>query len=439
MNLLRRFQAFFQALSLFVAIRRLLRRRRARQLRALGLPSAAQAVQGLLAGPRPTLPLALRSPGPLEPPARSTELWALPLGAQAVRRPGSRPERLLRLAALPPPLRPLGLGRLKCFGLDATGRPGTQQRAPSRVLARPLRSATSSLQGALSRHTRPGPAQVELGVLRPRPFGLDEAFARHADRAPLLPGLRSPQPLPPPVLPLLLELGAARPEQLGLDEDGRFASEREPLQLTSDRRAPPPPGHLLPKLQPPAPAPLWRLQLRHFRLDPVSATPANEGVVDGYRPPPRAVFLLPAFDRELCQPRWMARSWISFLSARPVELFAWWWLKIRVEKAGAKGPIDLVQPEDISYALFHHNKEQMLIRRDVVRDQEGPGLSTYEIMEAKPQIQAHARLTRLGELVPKKQWIERLSVATEPVFDQSRPAFDAYVQWRTLLDGLEER
>ena len=436
MNLLRPFQA------LWAAVRRLLLRRRVRQLRALGLKSAAEAVRGLLPGPRPSLPLALRSPGPLEPPAGSTEQWALPLGAEAVRRPGSTPRLLLRLSALPPPLPPLGVLRPARFGLDADARPSAQQRALSPFLARPPRSDTLVFLEAIARHALPPRPQVEFGVARPRPFGLDQEFApaRLAESASLEhPALPVPRPLAVRTAPRMLELGAALPARFGLDGDGRVASEREPLLLSSGRAAPPRPGRWLRPRAPLAKAPLWRLRLQNFRIDPATGAPANEGIVASYAPPPRAGFLIPAFDREFCQARWMARSWILFLSALPVELFAWWWLIERLAKSGANLPVESIQPEDISYRVFHDNREQMLIRRDVVRDQEGPGLSTFEIYESKPQILEHASLKRLDQLIPKQEWVVKLSIATEPVFDESRPVFDAYVQWRTLVNGLEER
>ena len=436
MSLLRPFRA------LLAAVRRLFGRRRARRLRALGLPSAAQAVGGLLPGPRPDLPLALRTPGPLEPPPGSSDHWALPLGAQAIRQPGSAPRLLLRLSGLPPPLRPLERLRLERFRLDEAGRPSAHRRALSAALARPLRSQPLLLLDALARHTLRLLAPADPGVLQPRLFGLDQEFApaRLAESAPL----ERATPTAPPAIaarraPALVDLGAAQPARFGLDDDGRTNSEREPLVLAGDRPARPPAGHWLRRRAPPSPAQLSEVRFAHLRLDPATGAPANQGIIEGYVPPPRAVFLLPAFDRELCQPRWMARTWILFLSARPVELFAWWWIKQRTEKAGAADPVDIVQPEEISYSLFHHNKEQMLIRRDVIRDQEGPGLSTFEIFDTKPQILAHARLKRLDQLIPKKQWVEIQSIATGPVFDESRPAFDAYVQWRTLVNGLEER
>ena len=397
---------------------------------------------GLLPDAKPALPLALRTPGPLEPPPDSTELWALLLGAQAIRRPGTRPLLLLRLSALPPPCAPLDRLRLDRFRLDRHGRPSVQQRAPSAFLARPLPSQALLLLDAIDRRGPPTEAPPDLGVLLPRPFGLDAGFApaRLNESAPLARlAPEPPRPLADRSRPPLHDLGVARPADFGLDDEGRTPSEREPLHLSSERPGLPRPGRWLRARTPPPEALLSDLRFAHFRIDPATGAPANEGIVDGYLPRPRPVFLIPAFDRELCQPRWMARSWLMSLSALPVELFVWWWYQQRQGKGGASEPIEIVQPEQISYSLFHHNKEQMLIRRDVTRDQEGPGLSTYEIFDSKPQILAHERVKRLGELIPEKQWVEPLSVATEPAIDESRPAFDAYVQWRTLVNGLEER
>ncbi len=427
---------------LLAALARWLGRRRARSLLALSLPRASEAVAGALPGPRPALPVSLRSPGPLEPPAGSPEQWALPLGARAIRHPGTAPARLFSLTILPAPLRDAGRLKLDRFRLDADGRPTAQARAPSVALARPLRSQALATLDALDRRPVPGLVLHDPGCLAPGEFGLDADFnprwlrGSAALERHLLPVRWG---LPQQRGPVLHDLGVARTRLFGLDQEGRLPTERDAPVLSLDRPLPLPVRAAPPRREPAPFGQLSLVRLRHFRLDPETAAPANEGVIPPRPEPDACSWLNPDFDAEFCEPRWPARSWVDHLSATPHELFAWWWLQSRATRLGAGEPKEVKQGAEIWYALFHHLKEQMLIRRDVTRDEEGPGLSTFEINEAQPHIKAHASLKRLAHLIPEKTWVERLSIATEPLFDESRPAFDAYVQWRTLVNGLEER
>jgi hypothetical protein len=427
---------------LLAALQRWLGRRRARSLLALGLPRASQAVAGALPGPRPTLPVSLRSPGPLEPPPGSAEQWALPLGAAAIRSPGKAPGRLFTLTILPAPARALGRLRLDRFRLDQEGRPTAQARAPSPALARPLTSQALATLDALDRRPAPGLHLRAPGAVAPGAFGLDDQFAPRWLRGALaLERHRLPARWGLPLRhgPVLHELGVARPAVFHLDEEGLLPAERDAPVLALDRPAPLPARGPLPSRAARPFALLSQVSLRHFRLDPATASPANEGVVPPRPQPDACSWLDPHFDAEVCKLRWMARSWVGWLSSTPLELFTWWWLRSRETRLGAGEPREIKQSEELWYALWHHLKEQMLIRRDVTRDQEGPGLSTFEIYQAQPHIKAHSSLKRLDGLIPAKSWIERLSVATEPLFEEGRPVFDAYVQWRTLVNGLEER
>jgi hypothetical protein len=364
------------------------------------------------------------------------------VGARAIRSPGKAPGRLFSLTILPAPQRDAGRLRLDRFRLDAEGRPTAQARAPSPALARPLRSQTLATLDALGRHPPAGLVLHDPGCLAPGEFGLEADFTpRWLKGALALERHQLPVRWGLPLRhgPLLHDLGVARPEVFHLDEEGRLPTERDAPQLSLDRPLPVPARAAPPGREPPPFGQLSRVQLRHYRLDPQTGAPANEGVIP-LRPEPDACsWLNPDFDAEFCRPRWIARSWVDHLSATPQELFAWWWLQSRATKVGAGEPKAIKQSDELWYALFHHLKEQMLIRRDVTRDEEGPGLSTFEINEAKPHIKAHDSLKRLAQLIPAKTWVERLSIATEPLFDESRPAFDAYVQWRTLVNGLEER
>jgi hypothetical protein len=428
--------------SLLASVRRFFARRHARRLRALGLPTARQAIAGLLPGPRPVLPLALRSPGPLEPPESSREFWTVAGGASLIRSPARAPVRLLWLSVLPARLRPLEVLRPARFALDSEWRPSVQRLALSPALGRPLRSETLATLDALARRALPERRSPRLAILRPGCFGLDEAWAPVVLQAAL--GLaRRPIAVPEQPLPriprALVDLGVARTAHFGLDEQGRLSSEREVPALALDRPPPVVPERIPPPRTPPAQAPLWRLCLRNFRIDARTGMPANEDLVPPRDPPERPVFLLREFDLELCQPRWMARSWIMFLSALPLELFTLWWLQVHRTQAGAAEALVVEQPEDVWYSLEKHLKEQMMIRRDVIRDENGPKLSEFEMFHDDPQIAAHSGISNLAELMPEKQWIPRASLATDPVLTEERPVFDAYVQWRTLLDGLAER
>ena len=81
-------------------------------------------------------------------------------------------------------------------------------------------------------------------------------------------------------------------------------------------------------------------------------------------------------------------------------------------------------------------KEQMLIRRDVVKDEAPPTPSRYERKEGPGAIRAH-EAPRISQLVPEKTWVE----GSLPRLDApaaSLQSSDVYFEWRTLIDALAD-
>src|SRR2546430_5876469 len=151
-------------------VRRFAARRRARSLLAQGLP------RGLTG---PLLRPALRSPAQ----SAAGEYSTLPLGAEIVR--GSAPRRLLRLAALPPPLPEFSVVRPDRFRLDG------DLRLP---LERDAARTASDLPPLAPPRAPPRPrtplARAPLSRVDPRAFRLDprELDFANEEGIPLEPG-----------------------------------------------------------------------------------------------------------------------------------------------------------------------------------------------------------------------------------------------------------
>jgi hypothetical protein len=79
-------------------------------------------------------------------------------------------------------------------------------------------------------------------------------------------------------------------------------------------------------------------------------------------------------------------------------------------------------------------KEQMLIRRDVAKDEQPPEPVQFEAPRGHSPISSHAP-PDVPSLVPAKEWpvgqVPRPRSAME-----SNAADDAYLQWRVLMDAL---
>lgn len=349
---------FFRSFA--ASVRRFFARRSARRLAAQHLP------RGLPPAPAPPLRLALRVPPRLDAPPG--EFWTLPLGAAAIR--GRGPARLLRLAALPPPLRPLDVVR------------------------------------------EPAPLRLPPG---PRLPALLELVAPMASR--------------------VRDLGVARPARFHLDDDLRLPTEREPLRVSSD--APPlaKPRRVRPRTPLPR-APLSRIDPRAYRLDPRTLAPANEnaaGLKDAYA---GLWWVSPRLRREKIDLPWMAGARVAFLGPLASEWFAMWWEQNDRRSPGAREALETKQPKEIFWAM-EECKEQMLIRRDVEKDENAPEQQELYIIAVGVAVQAHEP-DNLGSLIPEKQWIEISSPVPPPPMADRAPR-EAYLQWRSLMDGLDER
>ena len=251
---------------------------------------------------------------------------------------------------------------------------------------------------------------------------------------PLHPEVRLPRRLEiaPPLESPVVELGVARPAALNLDAELRLPVEVEPLKLPSD--APPPAKER--KVRPRTPlarAPLSRVKARNFRLDPRSLQPANEGIVPLEPRDTTYRWVRPAFRRRWLDLPWMAQERIRFLGPLQYEWFLMWWDAWNKRRPGAREPYDYDLAPDLDFAL-EAVKEQMLIRRDVKKDENPPEEQQFYFVEVGvPMAQHEGKLPPL----PEKQWIGadlELPPVTVP-----RMAREAYLQWRTLVDALEER
>ena len=86
---------------------------------------------------------------------------------------------------------------------------------------------------------------------------------------------------------------------------------------------------------------------------------------------PTGVWINPRMRREKVDLPWMAGERISFLGPLQYEWFLMWWDAYQKHKPGGREPADYVQPREILMAL-DDVKEQMLIRRDVKKDENPP-------------------------------------------------------------------
>jgi hypothetical protein len=241
--------------------------------------------------------------------------------------------------------------------------------------------------------------------------------------------------LVPPPATLVRDLGIARPELLRLDADLRLPPEVDPLRVVTDAPSPVPVRRVRPRT-PLARAPVWRVQPSHFRLDPRTYQPGNEGIVPLERRDTSYRWVVPAFRRQYLDPPWMIRDRVAFLAPVSAEWFSMWWFQEFDRKPGAKDPRAQQQPEEIYWAM-EHLKEQMLIRRDVKKDEEPPPVQKFVASEVGNPI-ASIEQVPLSALIPKTEWIE-VALPDLPLPTVPPVAREAYLQWRTLVDSLEER
>jgi hypothetical protein len=236
----------------------------------------------------------------------------------------------------------------------------------------------------------------------------------------------------PPRLP---ELSVVRPDRLRIDEELRVAAERGAPATAAD--APPPaPVRVPPRPRTPLPrAPLSRVDPRAFRLDGKGFRFASEepvatpiGAVDN-------VWLHPALRRALLgPPRIVSRRRLG-MSPFAAEWFALWWAQHKSARHGAGEPKQRRTPRALA-EWMEEVKEQMLIRRDVVKDEAPPPKPRLQRNEAPRAIAAHAPPDVAG-LVPPKTWIEPVPPWPEPP-PPSLQSAEAYSEWRTFVDALAD-
>jgi hypothetical protein len=234
--------------------------------------------------------------------------------------------------------------------------------------------------------------------------------------------------LPPPPA----HLDVVQPRKLRLDADLRLPPEVDPPRI---RTAPDRPSRLRPRT-PLARAPLQRLKPRNFRLDPRTQAPVNEGIVPE-RADPSYRWISAEFRRRHLELPWMARDRVRFLGPMHVEWFLMWWDQTVVESVGPGEPEAWERPEEVEWAM-DVCKEQMLIRRDVAKDEEAPPEQAMTAERIEHPLVAWDPVP-LPELVPAKEWVEIADpqkLAPAPPLE--RRSHEAYLHWRTLIDALEE-
>jgi hypothetical protein len=84
-------------------------------------------------------------------------------------------------------------------------------------------------------------------------------------------------------------------------------------------------------------------------------------------------------------------------------------------------------------------KEQMLIRRDVAKDEEAPAEQELSAPEIGHPLVAWDPVP-LPQMVPAKEWVEIADPrALLPAPAPERAARESYLEWRTLIESLQER
>jgi hypothetical protein len=234
----------------------------------------------------------------------------------------------------------------------------------------------------------------------------------------------------------------------GLDVPRLHAAIRLPREVDADafttvqlgaqvvRGEPPRTLLRLPALPPPPPD-LGKARPDRFRLDEdLRLPPERDAALDR-----RAVdhrWLNPALKREKVDLPWMAQNRLDGLAPRPVEWFVLWWEGTARRRAGAQEAKPWPVPDEL-YWLMQRVKEQMLIRRDVVKDEQAPSAA-----ELSAEVIGHPLVAweapPLTDLVPAKEWVEVAdprALAGAPQFEQAPR--DAHLRWRTVVDSLVER
>lgn len=187
---------------------------------------------------------------------------------------------------------------------------------------------------------------------------------------------------------------------------------------------------------PQPPAQLAVVQPRNFRLDPRTHSPANESIVPaaadaGFR------WISPEFRRRHLELPWMARDRVRFLGPMHAEWFLMRWDQTVKESLGPGEPDAWERPDEVDWAL-DECKEQMLIRRDVVKDEHPPAEQEMSAPQMEHPLVAWDPVP-LPQLVPQREWVQTADSRTlAPALSPERWSREAYLQWRTLIDALDE-
>lgn len=254
-------------------------------------------------------------------------------------------------------------------------------------------------------------------------------------RAPFVPPPQAMRPVVP-LRSAVLDLGVVRPRFFRLDAELRLPTEVDPLRIAPDAPPPARPRRVRPRT-PLARAPIWRYRPANFRIDPVSESPANYGIIPLERRDTSYRWLRAAFKRQYVDMPWMARQWVGFMGPFISEWFLLWFAQNFYRRPGGRLPRDIKIDENLWWTM-QKCKEQMLLRRDVKKDEFGPEVPNLYQIEMGVPIDALIIENALNELIPETEWVERQSLHVDPLpFDERTR--EVYLQWRTLMSSLEER
>ena len=229
------------------------------------------------------------------------------------------------------------------------------------------------------------------------------------------------------------EFSAVHPDRLRLDGDLRLPPERDAARTAGDLPPPTPARAALHPREPLARAPLSRVDPRAFRLDARDFTVPTEDGLPARRAAVEHVWLHPALRRAVVEPRWMASRRTLGTAPFPAEWFASWWSEHKSARGGAGKPKVRHPPARIA-EWMEEVKEQMLIRRDVIKDEAPPRPARYKPNEAPRPIAAHSP-PQIAGLIPAKTWTGGPLPWPDPP-PASLQSTEAYFEWRTLIDAL---
>ena len=230
-------------------------------------------------------------------------------------------------------------------------------------------------------------------------------------------------------------LSAVLPDRLRLDGDLRVPSEREPALAPAG--APPVPDRRPARPRTPlARAPISRVDPRAFRLDPRQLTLANEGAIPLGSPRVESLWLHPVLRRALLEARPMTSPRLWGLGPLGPEWFASWWAEHKAARSGAGTPRPRRIPAGVA-RWMSDVKEQMLIRRDVLKDEKPPVRTKLTPNEAPRPIAAH-EAPKIDQLIPPKAWVESGPLPRPEPPAAALLSSEAYFEWRTLIDALAD-